>query len=167
MKRIFLIFTLLVTLLLSGIVSAADTYDKNVTLLSESKFHKLVRVDQFLFSDSTGNYYSEPINLAGLNVSDGYIQVLHTNVTGTEDIDVTLQYSFTKSNFGTWTTGTADANLTQLTGGTAVYDTLGIADGADQILFHSSVWLRVKYDGQSGNPSATQVTTYLWFTKPQ
>ena len=146
-------------------MSAADTYDKNVTLIAEGAKFKLLRVDAFTMTDSEGNYYSEPINLGGWNVSDGYIQITHANITGTEDVDVTYQYSYTKSNFGTWTAGTADANVTQLTGGTAANDTLGIAGGTDQILFHNSLWMRVKYDGQTGNPQVT-LTTYIWLNKP-
>jgi len=163
MKRCWNLF-LAFALLLSSAVFSADNYDQNVTLISEGSKFKLLRVDQFTMTDQEGNYYSEPINLGSWNTVDGYIQVLHTNETGTEDIDVTFEYSYTKSNFGTWTAGSADADLTQLTGGTTANDTLGIADGADQILYHNSLWFRVKVDGQASNP-ATSVTVYIWLNK--
>lgn len=143
---------------------AADNYNQTVTLIAEGSKFKLLRVDAFAMTDQEGNYYSEPINLGGWNTVDGYIQIQHTNETGTEDIDVTLQYSYTKSNFGTWTDGGSDGDLEQLTGGTTLNDTLGIADTVDQIVFHDSLWMRVKVDGQASNP-ATTVTIYVWLNK--
>jgi len=164
--RKVLSFVLLVLCLAVLQVQAADTYNQPTELIAAGDRFEVWKIGPFTMTDSTGNYYSKAIPIGGKNVSDGFISIRHTNIAGTEDINVSLQYDYqSKLPGGSWTAGTTDPTLDQLTGGTTKNDTLGIAAGVDQLLYHNSTFMVVKFDGQAGNPQTT-VTAYVFLNKP-
>jgi hypothetical protein len=136
----------------------ADNYNQTTDVFNESPVSVTYKVT-FTMSDSTGNYYSESLYIGDANTSDGSIYISQLNVAGTEDVDYTLQTSHDGSS--NWTT--AADELTQV-GTTAINDTLGIIDGANDWNFHNKPWLRIKADGQAGNPQTT-VTIYVTLVK--
>ena len=150
---------LFVLLLAYAVAFAGDNYNQTTTVAAEGATYVTYKVTGTM-TDQTGNYYSKGLFIGDLNDQDGYIQVKLSDESGTEDVNVFLEYSF---DGVTWTAGTTDSNLDQV-GATVVNDTLGIANGVDQILFHNSNLLRVKLDGQTGNP-ATTFTVYVTLKK--
>ncbi len=153
MKNFFKQVIVLLSLLSFGLI-AGDNYNQQ-TFVQESEKRLIYRVS-FTMTDSTGNYYSKRMYIGDANVNDGHIQIVQTNEAGTEDVDYTLQFSYDGKTF---TSSSADDELTQV-GTSTVSDTLGIVDGSNDNNFHNFPFMRLKADGQSGNPQTT-VTVYV------
>ncbi|MCB1323526.1 MAG: hypothetical protein KDK34_24925 [Leptospiraceae bacterium] len=159
MKRILF---LLVALFLSFQALAGDNYNGTTSVYSEGHTYVVYKfTGTFTGADSTGNWYSKGMFIGDANDSDGYVQVtLANSASGTEDVNGFIEYSY---DGVTWTAGATDANLDAIST-TTINDTLGIAGGADQLLFHNSNLMRVKLDGQAGNPQTTW-TVYVTLKK--
>jgi hypothetical protein len=147
-------------LFLFSLLFAGENYNQSSDVFTESPTIITYKVTFTMSSDATGNFYSEALWVGDANTSDGWIYITQTNETGTEDVDFTLQTSLDAS---TWTTSSADDELTQV-GTTAVNDTLGVIDGTDDVNFHRKPWLRIKGDGQTGNPGSV-VTIFVTVKK--
>lgn len=100
--------------------------------------------------DTTGSHYTQAFLIGNANAVDGMLQAACSEA-GTEDVNVFVEYSHDRT---TWTAGTTDGDLDAL-GTTTVNDTLGIAAGVDQILYHNLIWARLHFDGQTGNGDTT------------
>ena len=88
----------------------------------------------------------------------------YTNNQSGDDVDVFVEYSPDRS---TWKLSTQASGkiLDDLNGGTLQADTVNVVAATADVLYNSTIWMRLKYDGQTGNPEATTVTFFLKFTK--
>jgi len=106
-------------------------------------------------SDSTANHFTKAMDISECNNEIGGLQVVCSNVAGTEDVNVTLQYSNYLSYFHPSVIDSIDNVNT-----TAKIDSVG-----DDPNFFKTRYMRLKADGQSGNPAATVLSYYILLDK--
>lgn len=140
---------ILVALALAVQLLAGTTYDHTVKK-DEGAFFLRYYGDVDMSSDATGTHFTQAFLIGNANLVDGKIYIVASEA-GTEDVDVFLEYSDDRKN---WSAGTTDSDLNAV-GTTAVVDTIGMAAGVDQWLFHNSKWARFKMVGQAGNGQTT------------
>lgn len=87
-----------------------------------------------------------------------------SNGTGTEDVDITVEFSSDVGQPSNWDAASANA-FTQVTT-TAQFDTLSTIAGAVDQEFRSARWVRLVVAGQSGNPGDSDVTLRIYAVKP-
>jgi len=161
MMRLFLT-TLLTLILLVPSVFAADTYDNTINV-RESETSVIVTGTISFTGAAEDNHYTQAIYIGDCNVQNCFIAAYTNNQSG-DDVNVFVEYSADRS---TWKLSTQASGqiLDDLNGGTLQADTVNVVAGAADVLFNSTIWMRLKHDGQSGNPEATTVTFFLKFTK--
>lgn len=93
--------------------------------------------------------------------SPGTLQVWATDISGTEDYNGYVEFSNTTvgANFFYLTT---DSDLDQI-GITVKWDTVGVALGKK---IYGVKYMRLRFDGQTGNPNSLVVNWYITFVKP-
>lgn len=106
-------------------------------------------------SDSTANHFTKAMDISECNNEIGGLQVVCSNVTGTEDVNVTLQYSNYLSYFHPSVTDSID-NVAIA----AKIDSVGADPN-----FYKTRYMRLKADGQAGNPAATVLSYYILLDK--
>lgn len=147
MKNKLLLFALLCVFPLFA--GAQDTYDYSVSIdegLSFVRYTGSLNV----FPDTTGNHYTQAMFIGDLNQNTGMFQGICSNVPGTESVNVLLQVSNDRLNWVEIASPLRSALAT-----TAVYDTVNVIQGVNRIEYRNSVWMRLKFDGQTGNPRTT------------
>jgi len=112
--------------------------------------------------DSIGSWHSPALFIADCNSADGVVYAVGTAGSGTEDHNIIYHFSLDNAR-DTWAT-TTPHTLDQL-GGTAVLDTIGYEQGANDMKFSLTRWLVVEYDGQAGNESNRAFTFVIAMTK--
>ena len=117
-------------------------------------------------TDSIGIHYTKAMYIADFNQTEYayFFLDMYNSATGTEDCNVTVQYSYDLTN---WVAGAANSGLIkdQLTT-TAVTDTLNVINGTSDTNFHIYPYMRLKFDYQAGNPIGTYVTWKIRLVKP-
>jgi len=161
----FSVFFIIAWLLAAGIfntaVIAGDTYNQAVATASaadEDKPFITYQGDQEFAADSTGNFYTKAFEIANSNQDGTEIQVWCKNVAGTEDVNVFIQYSNDNASASFVPADTIDQVQTtvkfNIVGG--VRDSTGALVQSSVInRFHNMRYMRLVFDGQSGNPAAT------------
>ena len=91
----------------------------------------------------------------------GTIQLWCSDSTGTEDVNVYVQFSNSDSANRFFSLAT-DPDLDALST-SVVWDTVGIALGKR---CYGTKYMRLKFDGQTGNPNGTAIHWYIFFLKP-
>lgn len=136
-------------MLIAATLASAQTYNTPVTTVEGATYVRYTgSVD--MTTDSTGSHYTQAMSIADANSGSGAVQLRLPNVTGTEDVNVFVEFSYDLLNWSAISTAVTDGLST-----TVVYDSLHSVGGADLFEFESSVWMRLHFDGQSGNPSNT------------
>lgn len=134
---------------------AGDTYNQSVQWFEGETF--ILYYGTIAFStDSTGNFYTRAMDVGEANDAVGSIRADASDVTGTEDINIAIEYS--NAPTAEYTTSSIDI-LDQVTT-TAKVDSLG-----DDPQFFQHRWVRLKADGQAGNPAATTLSWWLFVKK--
>jgi len=111
----------------------------------------------------TDNSITQYMNIEGLDFTNGlgHIQIWATDITGTEDYNGYIEFS--NSTTGTTFQSLAtDGDLDQMTT-TVKLDTVGYANG---IKTHGAKYMRLKFDGQTGNPHSLVINWYIYLVKP-
>ena len=180
MKRLFLIVAVLLTFsFVNQAISAVDVFTKPRAYLNavDGEFPlaaglangvavyetatTVTYVWRTTFIDSSNNRHSPAFFIGGVNIVDGYIRCVSSAVG---DVNVLLHYS--ADDAATWGAITTKATLDAVSA-TALFDTVGIEAGADEIEFHSSRWMVVELaSGSSTNQDGNVYTTTLKFLKP-
>jgi len=108
--------------------------------------------------DSTGTYYTKAFDVTIQDRTNlAWINVICSNVAGTEDVNGFLFYSNAENpTVANGVIGPTDGDLDAI-GTTAKIDTASIQAGSPR--FRGSRWCSVKIIGQSGNP----LTTFSWW----
>lgn len=151
-----------VMLLPSGSTYAGDTYNQAINKVEGDSW--ILYWGQIAFvTDSIGNFYTRAFQIGDSNVIDGMMTLSIANVTGTEDVNVTLQYSKDKTT-GNFTDGLSDSDLDQVQT-TVIDDTVGTADGVVDKKFHGNLLCRIKADGQTSNPELTVLKYWVFLRK--
>jgi len=146
-KSLFSIFAIL--LLGFSFMAMGDTYNYT-TSADEGATYVRYLGQVSLASDSVGNHYTEAFYIGDSNQNTAYTSLVCSNVAGTEDVNVYLECSQDRLNWVT-ISGVLKDQLTT----TQVYDTLNVIMGVNRLEYKSSVWARLKFDGQTNNPSTT------------
>ncbi len=158
----------LLCLLSVGMLFAADR--KNAAADSDSWREGptfVVYEDTLMFADGekTDNVYSQALWIADANLEYGQISAWCSDGTGTEDVDIYVEYSADPSAADSSFSGSATAYLDQVQT-TAKWDTLGIDPATlKQDRMRGALWVRIKADGQTGNPANTILHYSLFFHK--
>ena len=114
--------------------------------------------------DSIGVMYTKAMYIADFNQTTyAYFMLDMYDATGTEDCDVTVEYSYDLTN---WVVGSAASGVIkeQLTPA-GVSDTLNVINLVSDTNFHVYPWMRLKFDYQTGNPTGTYVLWYIRMAK--
>lgn len=154
MKRAFIIILFLFAMLQAQMALAGTTYDQTVSKVEGEDWAMYYGVIDF-FSDSTGTFYTQAFAIEELNGEVGGIQAYCSDTTGTEDVNVALQYSNTMD---IWLTSTVDI-LDQVVTTTKI-DSVG----EDQAFFKAR-YARISFIGQSGNPKGTDCYWFVFVNK--
>ncbi len=147
-KPLFTTFLMLVCAMLSFTVANAQTYD---VATSETEGTTYVRytgdVDMTADGDSIASHYTQALYIGDSNQGTAVLQLDIPDSTGTEDINVFVEFSQDRLSWTSISTAVIDA----ATNGTT-YDTLSTVGGTALIEYSGSTWMRLHYDGQTGNP---------------
>ena len=155
---IWSVVTLLLFVAMLSPCWAGDTYNQTVSFkIGESYVMYYGTVD--MTDDTVGNFYTQACFLHELNHNNAFIYAVCSEA-GTEDVNVTAEYSMDRT---TWLAGTAIDGLDQL-GTTSLVDTINVVTGAQQNAYYVGRWIRLKFDGQTGNGDTT-VSWWMVFRK--
>ena len=147
-SKLFLNLCLIIFAALTVFVPAqAQTYDAAVNVVEGSTY---IRYTGAVSVDTTASTYTQAMLLADANQGLSFIRASMPDVAGTEDVNVLIEFSNDLLN---WTAG-ATTVIDQLST-TAVFDSLSTINSAEFLHWKGSVWFRLVFDGQTGNPSNT------------
>jgi len=116
-------------------------------------------------ADCVGTHYTQAMFIGDVNDSPCmWRMVAYNSATGTEDIDVFVEYSF---NLADWFLGSVSSGkIKDALSTTQAADTLNILVGVEDGMYNVAPWMRLKCVGQTGNPIGTYVSYWLSFRKP-
>jgi len=161
-----LLTSLFVALMLVTSVFSADIYNAGTVTKYESATqvtYKWVVTFNDVTSDSTDNVHSPSLFIADLNDVDGVW--LSKSENAGVDADGFLHFSSDNTN---WVVGTTDADLNDaFNTTTGETDTVGIAEGDNQLFFHQGAQMVIELDGQNTNDleNEYEITVIVSFTK--
>lgn len=162
MKKFWMILAAL--LLVCAPVLAGTHYNETVNVTTEANTKgQIIYHGTVTFADSASGaiYYTQAMWIGGCNVNNLYGYLVCSEV-GTEDVDVTLEYS---RDLVTWVAGSEVKNAQ---GTTATFDTLNIIAGAKQLPYLVFPWVRWKF--LAGSTMSTNEMVLTWVvtaTKPE
>lgn len=158
MKRFFNLGTMVAVLVLSGFTAILGTTYNQTVNISEGETTVSYYGTVDMSADTTGTWYTQDMYIGDMNESAAYIRAVASDVTGTEDVNVTVEFSNDRL---TWdTVGDVIDNLNT----SVVYDTLSTVAGTALAQYKANRWMRIKFVGQTGNPSTT-LTWYAFLQK--
>jgi hypothetical protein len=161
-----LLTSLFVALLIVTSAFSADVYNAGTVTKQESATqvtYTWVVTFNDVTTDSTDNVHSPAIFIADCNDVDGVW--FSKSANSAVDADGFLHFSSDNSN---WVIGTTDADLNDaFNTTTGETDTVGIAEGANQLFFHQSHQMVIELDGQNTNDleNEYEITVIVSFTK--
>lgn len=118
-------------------------------------------VDMTADADSVGNHYTKALFIGNSNRDYGALTLHIPDVPGTEKISVYADFS---NDLTTWKSiGTAV--ITDAGNGISL-DSLHVVDADTLFEFQSLLWLRLHFDGETGNP-ANVITWDVFMPKPK
>lgn len=158
MKSLFNFATMMAVVVLSGFTAILGTTYNQAVSVSEGQTSVSYYGTVDMTADTTGTWYTQDMYIADMNESAAYIRAVASNVAGTEDVNVTVEFSNDRI---TWdTVGDVIDNLST----TVKYDTLSTVAGVALAQFKTNRWMRIKFVGQTGNP-ATTISWYAFLQK--
>lgn len=127
--------------------------------------------------DSTTNWYTKALYIGDCNADHAFIGAVTSEYAATDvtiDVNVYTEHAVTLGASESWKAGLIASGicLDQLTGTTLQADTLdcwgpagSTASTTHNRLYNAMPWLRLKFDGQTGNAKNAVVTWWVTFTK--
>lgn len=161
MKYMKVMIVLMVLLWCAG-AFAGDLYNTDVKVeMGKSYVIYYGTVDTV----NTDNSYTQWMNISGMNHDASYIWAVCSNVAGTEDVNVLVEYSMDRTNAVATTLNSGALDDMDQLSTTTKYDTISTIGGAACPVYKAKPkWFRVKFDGQSGN-GATTISWWCVFRK--
>ena len=164
MKYKFLIMIVAILFMAFGSLFAADTTDTQVNWKEGDTWILYYGPATFGVAGGTDNAYTQAFFIGEANLEYGGISCYGTNIAGTEDVNPILEYSQEKDGVNASFGGAITyADLDQVVT-TLKTDTLGIELAVDDG-FKRSLWARIKFDGQTGNPHSLSMNWYVFLHK--
>jgi len=159
-KLILAMMIFLISLPLMG----ADATNQTVSYIEDDYTVLYYGTATFGAAGGTDNCYTQlmRIDFLDLTTYPATIQIWCTDVTGTEDVNGFIQFSNTVYDSTFKELGT-DTGLDQIQT-TVKFDTVGVCLG---VKCYGAVYMRLKLDGQAGNPNSTPVNWSILFYKPE
>ena len=147
-SKLFLNLCLIIFAALTALVPAqAQTYDAAVNVVEGSTY---IRYTGAISVDTTASTYTQAMLLAEANQGLSFIRASMPDVTGSEDVNVLIEFS---NNLSDWTAGAT--TVIDALDATAVFDSLNFINSTEFLHWKGSIWFRLVFDGQTGNPSNT------------
>lgn len=140
-----LLFTILLTLFAT--VAMGQTYD-TPTSASEGSTYVLYSGEVDMTAGAEDSYYTQALYIGDSNQSIGGLMVEVGDSTGTEDINIFVEYS---QDLLTWNPISTAAK--DLQGAGTDFYTINDIGGSTLDEFTSAVYVRLHFDGQTGNPA--------------
>lgn len=141
------IFSFLILMFALALPVLSQTYDSPVTEVEGASYIRYTGAAAITTTEST---YTQAMHIGDANQGIGTVTLSLPDVTGTEDVNVFVEFS---QDLLTWTSISA-AVKDQLST-TAAFDSVHVVAGTTLIEFKGSVWMRLHFDGQTGNPTNT------------
>lgn len=162
MKSMRSVFTLLVVFCLAIVFMAADSYDNTVSC-AEGEFDVTYLGSTSFSAGATDNHYTQAMYIGDCNYYDAFFAGW-TDAVANDDVNIYVQYSMDRE---TWKLSTANSGqiIDDLHDGTVQADTINVYGGTRDVLYNSARWMRLYFDGQSGNTTAVDVTWMVHLTK--
>ena len=104
------------------------------------------------------------MRISDLNSGHCYIGAICSDVTGTEDVNVLVEYSFDRTNALATALNSGAIDDMDALGTTMKIDTVDVIGGANCGYYKAALWMRLKFDEQTNNP-ATVISWWLTFKK--
>ena len=161
MKKLIILLLSAGLLLLPMQSYAADSYD-NAVSVRESKSDLIYYGVQAFTAGAEDSHYTQAMYIGDMNLTNMFL-IAWTNATGGDDVNVFVQYSYDRT---TWVLSSIASGqlMDDLNGGTVQADTINVINTNDQV-FHAGVWMRLYFDGQTGNTTPVTVTWSVHGTK--
>lgn len=138
---------ILIFAMLMMIPAVAQTYD---SAANEAEGASYIRYTGSAAITTTESTYTQAMAIGDANQSIGVVKLRLPDVSGTEDVNVFVEFSNDLQNWTSISTAVYDALST-----TAIYDSLDTVGGAALLEYKGSTWMRLHFDGQTGNPTNT------------
>ena len=156
------IFVLIISLfLVFNLAFATDTTNVAVSWVEGDTYILYYGAVTFPAAAGTDNAFTQAMDISDCVVKQGElfggIQVKFVDGTGTEDADGFIEYSNSLTAADFLSVTDADLNQIQVT---TKFDTVGVATAAMDY-FQFSRYIRLKLDGQTGNPNGAVCNFYL------
>lgn len=163
-KKMVILFVTTGLLLLPVQSYAADSYNNSVSV-RESKDGVAFYSVQAFTAGATDSHYTQAMYIGDMNLYNIFCAAW-TNTTVADDVNLLIEYSIDRT---TWVSATIGSGklFDDLNGGTVQADTLNVIDGAADGLYHAMIWMRLVFDGQTGNTTPVTVTWTVHGTKNQ
>lgn len=101
-------------------------------------------------SDGEASYYTQVLYVGDANQGVSGLSVELGDSTGTEDLNVLVEFSHDRLNWNSISTAAIDAAAAGYNVGT-IHD----IGGSNLVEFDGALYMRLHFDGQTGNPAAT------------
>ena len=148
MKKFLNLIVALIVVSIVGVLYAAGTTNYHRETANFNNYLKGVSfTGTVTFADSAANYHTKPMFIGNCNYLDGRITTDFTTGYAAAS-DVIVKYKFSNDLIN-WVE-TADGDM-DLDANEEQADTLGIADGSNDLNFHNSTWMIIEFDGQTAN----------------
>ena len=151
MKKLSVLIAFLFFMVMALLLFGGDTYNQTVVVWEDDQtvvFSGSVDVS----TDTTGNFYTRAMLISDCRYYDAHIVAYTSDIAGeTEDVDVFVQYSMDRTNWFLSQNASGKV-IDQLTYGTLQADTVNVVADAQDRVYKSMPYMRVKFDGQTGNP---------------
>lgn len=165
MKRLIsLLFTVVFLTLLSVNLIAGDTYDQTAVCYEDDKVVVFSGTVTFT-GDGTGNWYTQALYIPDCRYYHAYFTGW-TNAESGDDVNIFVEYSNDRSIWKLSSQASGQI-IDDLNGGTVQADTIDVVAATQDCVFKGAVWMRLKLDGQTGNPVTTEVTWIVTLTKTE
>lgn len=169
-KNLKLIFVVvLLSFLAATSLFPAVTQDQTVSV-KEGTDYVMYYGSVDMNADSTGKFYTQWFYIHGLNQNSAYIAAYATDESGeTEDINTFLKFAMKPDSTVqfSWTDEDTLNDMDQMTYGTTKKDTIDIDEGVTNLSYKTARYMRILFQGMSGNPDGTDVYWYVLFQKPE
>ena len=181
-KSIFqkiLTILLVISIITTAWATLADVENKTASFVEHKEYVIFYGSVTFSVTDSTNNLYTQAMYIGDCDfqTTRGALHIWYPAFSGApataRDVHVFLEgyiYPSATKRDATYfksTSGTVDPQLDldlAADTGAALFDTVGVVSGALDIAL-TSEWMRLRFDGQAGNPGAQGGNTYYWSLK--
>jgi hypothetical protein len=163
MRFIKMIVFVVLLMALVPVLFGADAYNETVKVRVTPS--KVIYFGTVTCSGSTDNsFYTQAMRIADCNLGNAYIGAVCSALTGTEDVNVKIEYSLDRTNWldSSVNNGVIIDNVTT----NMKIDTLNVYRGVYCTYYPAALWMRVEIDEQPSNPACV-VSWYVILPKSE